>query len=86
MRFDEDNTEALCYGCHSYLGGNPHEHSKHKLKKLGTKKMDELIRRKNTHKSGSIKYFKSKEFCNILKNKIKQLEKDKEDLQWLNDK
>tara|TARA_B100000029_G_C17091318_1_gene784347 strand:- start:57 stop:470 length:414 start_codon:yes stop_codon:yes gene_type:complete len=86
VRFDEDNTEALCYGCHSHLGGNPHEHTKHKLQKLGQKKMDDLIQRKNNHKSGSIKYFKSKEFCNNLKDKIKQLEKDKEDLQWLNDK
>ena len=34
VRYDDDNCEALCYGCHSYLGGNPNEHHEYKLEKL----------------------------------------------------
>ena len=46
--------------------------------------MDELIQRKNKHKSGSIKYFKSKEFCDKVRLKLKKLEE--KELEWLNDK
>ena len=63
VRFDEDNTEALCYGCHSYLGGNPQEHREFILNKLGQKEFDALQKRRNTPlKSGQKKYLLSKEF------------------------
>ena len=73
VRFDEDNTEALCYGCHSYLGGNPVEFHKYYLEKLGQERFDALEKRKNTTKSGSIKYYKSKEFRLTIKEKMKEL-------------
>ena len=73
VRFDEDNTEALCYGCHSYLGGNPVEFHRYYLEKLGQEKFDALEQRKNAHKSGSIKYYKSKEFRLTIKEKMKEL-------------
>tara|TARA_R110000868_G_scaffold195301_1_gene440963 strand:- start:1598 stop:1981 length:384 start_codon:yes stop_codon:yes gene_type:complete len=73
VRFDEDNTEALCYGCHSYLGGNPVEFHKYYLEKLGQERFDALEQRKNTPKSGSIKYYKSKEFRLTIKEKMKEL-------------
>ena len=34
-RFVVDNAEALCYGCHQYLGSNPSEHKAHKEKQMG---------------------------------------------------
>ena len=73
VRFDEDNTEALCYGCHSYLGGNPVEFHKYYLEKLGQERFDALEKRRNTPKSGSIKYYKSKEFRLTIKEKMKEL-------------
>ena len=73
VRFDEDNTEALCYGCHSYLGGNPVEFHKYYLEKLGQERFDALEKRKNTPKSGSVKYYKSKEFRLTIKEKMKEL-------------
>ena len=73
VRFDEDNTEALCYGCHSYLGGNPVEFHKYYLEKLGQERFDALEKRKNTPKSGSIKYYKSKVFRLKIKEKMKEL-------------
>ena len=48
VRFDEENTMALCYGCHSYLGGNPQEHREFVLNRLGQKKYDALQRRRNS--------------------------------------
>lgn len=63
VRFDEDNCQALCYGCHSYLGGNPQEHREFILNKLGQKEFDALQKRRNTPlKSGEKKYLLSKEF------------------------
>ena len=63
VRFDEKNCQALCYGCHSYLGGNPQEHREFILDKLGQKEFDALQKRRNTPlKSGQKKYLLSKEF------------------------
>jgi len=77
VRFDEENCEALCYGCHSYLGGNPTEHYDHKLAKLGKEKLDALQQRRNTPlKSGQKKYFNSKEFRANIKEKLKKLEEE----------
>jgi hypothetical protein len=73
VRFDDENCEALCYGCHAYLGGRPIEFHKYYLNKLGQEKMDALERRKNTKKSGSIKYYKSKEFRKTIKEKMEAL-------------
>jgi len=73
VRFDEDNTEALCYGCHSYLGGNPVEFHKYYLEKLGQERFDALEQRKNNKKSGSRTYYLSKEFRATIKEKMKEL-------------
>lgn len=35
LRFDPDNCEALCYGCHSFMGANPSLHDARMLEKLG---------------------------------------------------
>ena len=69
VRYDDDNCEALCYGCHSYLGGNPNEHHEYKLEKLGEERFEALRERRNDHKSGSRKYYLSKEFRKIIKEK-----------------
>lgn len=37
VRYDEDNCCALCFGCHSYLGGNPLEHTEFFKQRLGDK-------------------------------------------------
>jgi hypothetical protein len=47
-RFDEDNTQALCYGCHAYLGANPIEHMEHMRRRLGDKRFDLLTLRAHT--------------------------------------
>lgn len=47
-RFDDQNVEALCGGCHSYLTANPELHRAHKLKELGQREYDALMLRAST--------------------------------------
>ena len=47
VRWDEDNANAHCYGCHQYLGSHPLEFTEWKKKQLGDKKFEELNRRAN---------------------------------------
>jgi|SRR3990167_2743989 len=46
-RFDVDNCNSWCYGCHSYLDRNPLEKYKWHIKKIGQKKFDQLYLRSN---------------------------------------
>lgn len=49
-RFEPDNCQALCFGCHQYLGSNPNDHRDFMLKKLGQKRFDTLLIQANTYK------------------------------------
>lgn len=48
-RFDPENCDSACYGCHQYFGSNPLEFTEWKKKQLGDR-FDLLVLRKNTHK------------------------------------
>jgi hypothetical protein len=50
VRFDPDNCDCHCWGCHSYFEQHPEEHRQWKLKRLGQKRFDALIIRANTAK------------------------------------
>lgn len=47
VRFDEENVDALCAGCHWHFTHNYNEHKEWKLEQLGQKKYDLLILRAN---------------------------------------
>lgn len=70
VRWDEDNAMGGCYGCHSYLDGNPIEKVEFFKDLLGGEKFDHLnIRVRNTYPKPD------KEMIKIyLKQKIKELE------------
>ena len=71
-RFDVDNCEALCYGCHRYLGSNPSEHRQHKIDMLGKEAYDALVERaKCLTKRSSIL---TKDFYEYLKQKLVEIE------------
>ncbi|HEB13413.1 MAG TPA: hypothetical protein ENI13_00350 [candidate division CPR3 bacterium] len=49
-RYDEENCDALCYGCHQVWGGDGRDDYKaFKIKQLGKKRFNALIRRSNEY-------------------------------------
>ena len=45
VRFDEDNLNGFCSGCHRWLDSQPDEYREWKLAELGQKRYDELLLR-----------------------------------------
>ena len=76
-RFDFDNAEALCYGCHQYLGSHPEEHRKHKIMKIGASKFNRLTLRSNNR--ASKKDLLSNWHYKYLKEKLRKYEKENDD-------
>ena len=52
VRFDKDNCEALCYGCHQYMGSNPAMHEERIREKLGPYAYEALQERMLSLKEG----------------------------------
>ena len=76
-RYDEENCESLCYGCHRYMDGHKVEYEEWKIKRMGEDKFYELERRSN--KRGNKKYLRSKEFTKILIKQLKELNEKRND-------
>ena len=49
-RFEPDNCDALCFGCHRYFTSNPGEYKDWKKGRLGAKRYDTLMIQANTYK------------------------------------
>ena len=49
-RFDPENADALCYGCHRYLTAQPAEHYAWQVKRKGQKVVDALVLRSHQYK------------------------------------
>ena len=50
-RFDPENVDTLCFGCHKIWGSDDKEgYRNYKMKQLGQKGFDRLTLRANTHK------------------------------------
>ena len=73
-RFDFDNAEALCYGCHQYLGSHPEDHRKHKMIKIGKSTFQKLTLRSNNR--ASKKDLLSNWHYKYLKDKLRKYEKE----------
>ena len=48
-RFNPDNADALCHGCHRYFTAHPAEHYEWQVKKKGQKKVDEIVLASNLY-------------------------------------
>lgn len=48
-RFEPDNVDTLCGGCHTYLTAHPAEHYLFQVKLKGQKRVDSLILQSNTY-------------------------------------
>ncbi len=70
-RFDEDNADAMCYGCHRYFTAHPAEHYAWQIKTKGQKKVDSIILRSNTYqkKDRQTAYLYWKQQLNELESK-----------------
>ena len=69
-RFDFENCEALCYGCHQYLTSHPNEHRSHKVLKLGAERFNKLTLRSNQRAKRS--QILSKENYDYLKQRLRK--------------
>lgn len=49
-RFDLDNVDCLCGGCHMYFTANPYEHVQWQIETKGQDKVNEIIVRSNSYK------------------------------------
>ena len=49
-RFEPDNCDAICFGCHQYFHANPNEYREWKLKQIGTRRFDTLMVQAHTYK------------------------------------
>lgn len=49
-RFDPDNVDTMCSGCHTYLGANPYEHVAFQVKMKGQRAVDAIVLRSNGYK------------------------------------
>lgn len=48
-RFDEENADTLCGGCHMYFGAYPAEHYQWQVNKKGQKTVDMIVLRSNQY-------------------------------------
>lgn len=48
-RFDLENVDCLCGGCHKYFTAMPYEHVQWQIKTKGQKTVDEIILRSNLY-------------------------------------
>ncbi len=47
-RWDTDNACGLCFSCHQYLDEHPYEHVAFWKKRIGSEKLEALVRKGNT--------------------------------------
>ena len=63
-RFNEDNADAMCYGCHQYFTSHPAEHLAWQVKRKGQAKVDEIVLASNLYckkdRQGQYLYWKQK--------------------------
>lgn len=49
-RFDPENVDTMCSGCHTYLGANPYEHVQWQVTHKGQQAIDMIVLRSNGYK------------------------------------
>ncbi len=70
VRYDEDNANGFCFGCHQYLGSHPAEYASWKLQELGQKAYDLLDVRAHQVRGQKLD---TKIISLYLKEKLKEL-------------
>jgi hypothetical protein len=73
VRFNVDNAESLCYGCHQYLGANPNLHSDHKLELMGQGAIDILQEKANDTSLGRSAKREAKDIAKHYREEFKRI-------------
>ena len=68
-RFDTENCDTLCHGCHSQWDGNKEDYRDFKIKQLGKDRFNKLRIRASSicKKDREMSYLQAKEFLKSLK-------------------
>ena len=74
LRFDPENADAHCYGCHSYLGAHPMEHLAWKKEKIGEGMCDILQEKANDTSLGKLAHKNEKEITKHYREQLKILQ------------
>lgn len=72
-RFVVDNAEALCYGCHQYLGANPILHTEHKIEQIGQGAYDILLEKANNTNLGRLAKRETKDIAAHYRREFQRL-------------
>ena len=78
VRFDPDNTEALCYGCHQFMGANPSEHARRKEERLGRQLFEILLEKANDTSLGRIAKRSEKEIREHYRGQLKRMKLERD--------
>jgi hypothetical protein len=73
VRFNVNNAEALCYGCHQYLGANPNLHTDHKLESIGQGAIDILQEKANDTSLGRAARRDAKDIAKHYREEFKRI-------------
>ena len=73
VRFCVENAEALCYGCHQYLGSQPNLHAEHKLEMLGQGAIDILREKSNDTSLGRAAKREVKDIAKHYRQEFKRI-------------
>ena len=71
------NGEALCYGCHAYLGAHPLEHREHKLELIGDHSLQILQEKANDTSSGRQARREQKEIAKHYREELKRMQSER---------
>jgi len=73
VRFNVNNAEALCYGCHQYLGAHPNLHTDHKLESIGQGAIDILQEKANDTSLGRAARRDAKDIAKHYRTEFKRI-------------
>ena len=73
-RFDSDNCEAICYGCHAHLGASPHLHEQRQREKLGDGLYQIVLERSQDTSLGRLAKRTQKDIAKHYRGELKRME------------
>jgi flagellar motor protein MotB len=79
VRFDPFNCEALCFGCHQYLGSQPNIHTQEKIQRIGQHEFDLLLVRAHSGLLGKNARKAESEIAKHYRNQHKIMQEKRND-------